>query len=262
MKIVVFDMDETLGYFTQFSIFWNCLNEYMRFIKKPKLTQTDFNYILDLYPEFLRPNIIEILSFLKQQKHTKCCRKMMIYTNNTGEKEWAQSITLYFENKLNYKLFDQIIAAFKVNGKIVEVCRTSKDKKHTDFIRCTKLPIHTEICYLDDHYYKNMDNRFVYYIQLKPYWHDLDFDIMINKLLNSKFNENITNKNDFIVFIKKCLIEYKYAIIEKDPEELEVETITSKEIINQLEDFFYHVKKNITRRNLHKKRTRTSKIIQ
>jgi hypothetical protein len=262
MKIVVFDMDETLGYFTQFSIFWDCLNQYMFFIKKPKLTQSDFNYILDLYPEFLRPNILDILAFLKQKKNTKCCRKMMIYTNNSGKREWAEYITGYFEHKLNYKLFDQIIAAFKVDGKIIEMCRTSKEKKHTDFIRCTKVPITTEICYLDDHYYKNMDNRFVYYVELKPYWHDLDFNIMINKLLNSNFRENIINENEFLVLIKKYLNVYKYAWIEKDPEELEIETITSKGILIQLEDFFYRVKKNITRKNLHKIRTKTSKRIK
>lgn len=262
MKIVVFDMDETLGYFTQFSIFWDCLNQYMLFIKKPKLTQIDFNYILDLYPEFLRPNILEILAFLKEQKHKKCCRKMMIYTNNTGKREWAEHITGYFENKLNYKLFDQIIAAFKVDGKIIEVCRTSKEKKHTDFIRCSKLPITTDICYLDDHYYKNMDNRFVYYIQLKPYWHDLEFDYMINKLLNSKFNDYIINKNSFLFLINQYLSKYKYATILKNPEEFEVETIASKEILNQLEDFFYRVKKNVTRRNLHSLRSRTSKWIK
>jgi len=262
MKVVVFDMDETLGYFTQFSIFWDCLNQYMLYINKPKLSQSDFNYILDLYPEFLRPNIVNILSFLKQKKNSKCCRKMMIYTNNSGKREWVDHITSYFENKLNYKLFDQIIAAFKVDGKIIELCRTSKEKKHTDFIRCTKLPITTEICYLDDYYYKNMDNRFVYYIQLKPYWHDLDFNVMINKLANSPFKEHITNKNEFVPIFKKMLAGYKYATIDKDQEELEVERITSKEILNQLEDFFYRAKKNITRKNLHGMRTKTSKRIK
>ena len=61
MKIVVFDLDETLGYFTEFGIFWDSLSNYLKIKEKPKLNQDDFNETLDLYPEFLRPNKINIL---------------------------------------------------------------------------------------------------------------------------------------------------------------------------------------------------------
>ena len=49
MKIVVFDLDETLGYFVEFGIFWDCLNRYLSKFNSV-LTQEDFNEILDLYP--------------------------------------------------------------------------------------------------------------------------------------------------------------------------------------------------------------------
>ena len=68
MKIVVFDLDETLGYFTELGIFWDSLVHYMKIKQKPELNQTDFNAILDLSPEFLRPNIINILNYLKTKK--------------------------------------------------------------------------------------------------------------------------------------------------------------------------------------------------
>ena len=58
MKIVVFDLDETLGYFVEFGIFWDSLNLYLIKNNKKGLNQNDFNNILDLYPEFIRPNII------------------------------------------------------------------------------------------------------------------------------------------------------------------------------------------------------------
>ena len=68
MKIVVFDLDETLGYFTEYGIFWDSLGNYLKTKNKRALSQKDFDDILDLFPEFIRPNIINILDFLKNKK--------------------------------------------------------------------------------------------------------------------------------------------------------------------------------------------------
>ena len=69
MKIVVFDLDETLGSFVEFGVFWDCLKRFLSKNTEIILTQEDFNTIIDLYPEFLRPNIIDILDYLKRKKH-------------------------------------------------------------------------------------------------------------------------------------------------------------------------------------------------
>jgi hypothetical protein len=66
-KIVVFDMDETLGYFVELSIFWDALITYIKEINITHTTsQKDFNKILNLYPEFIRPNILTILNQLEK----------------------------------------------------------------------------------------------------------------------------------------------------------------------------------------------------
>jgi len=148
-KIVVFDLDETLGYFTEFGIFCDCLNYYF---KNDKYSDIHFNELLDLFPEFIRPKIFSILKYLKLKKEENKCYKVMIYTNNQGHKNWALNIKKYFDTKIDYKLFDQIIAAFKVRGKPVELGRTSHDKTIDDFINCTKLPTDIEICFIDDVY--------------------------------------------------------------------------------------------------------------
>jgi hypothetical protein len=129
MKVVVFDLDETLGYFVEFGIFWDCLQQYFTNHKiNYSLTQEDFNLLLDLYPEFLRPNIITLLKYLMYKKKSKCCHKMLIYTNNQGPNHWCKQLIHYFENKINFELFDQIINAFKINGEVIEFCRTTHDK--------------------------------------------------------------------------------------------------------------------------------------
>jgi hypothetical protein len=250
MKIVVFDLDETLGYFTEFGIFWDCLIDYSKNKNKPSLTQTDFDNILDLYSEFLRPNIINILNYLKSKKQSLCCHKMMIYTNNTGPKQWAHHIIDYFSKKINYKLFDQLISAFKINGKVVEVCRTTHDKTYNDFIKCTKLPVNAEICFLDDTFYPEMANDNIYYINVKPYYHDLQFDYMLDKFSKSDVGKKIINNDeDFIKIMSEHIKLYKYDCIDKESKEYELDKIVGKQIIKHLQDFFNKTKKNKTIKN-------------
>lgn len=263
MKIVVFDLDETLGYFTEFGIFWDCLTYYLKDKNKYTLSQDDFNDILDLYPEFLRPNIINILTYLKEQKKINCCHRMMIYTNNNGPREWVHHIINFFEKKINYKIIDQIIAAFKVNGKAVEICRTSHSKTHKDFIKCTKIPSSAEICFLDDTFYPEMTNNNIYYINVKPYYHDLTFEHMITKLKDSPIGKKIINSdNDFEEKIMEQIKLYKYICINKDSKEYEVDKILGKHIVNHLQEFFSKPIKNKTLHNRTKRNIKRNKTVR
>jgi hypothetical protein len=239
-KIVVFDLDETLGYYVEFGMFWDALKE---FIKTHNISiivdQTLFNKALDLFPEFLRPNIISILNYLKQKKSAKHCHKLMIYTNNQGPNEWTEQIQSYFETKVNFKLFDQIIKAFKIRGKQVELCRTSHMKNHTDLIRCTKIPETTEICFLDDVYHPGMVDDRVYYINLKPYIYDLPFETMIDRFIKSNImdlneTETIDFSKDTITYMKR----YRHEYVEKTKEAQNVDKILSKKILQHLQTFF------------------------
>jgi hypothetical protein len=268
MKIVVFDLDETLGCFVEFGIFWDCLLRYLSKTTSTKiLTQKDFNETLDLYPEFLRPNILEILEYLKSKKKCSHCKKLMIYTNNQGSQSWAQKLKSYFETKINYSLFDQIIAAFKVNGKRIEICRTSHDKSYHDLIRCTKIPLHAEICFIDDNYFPGMYNDNVYYINLKPYTHDIYFETMISRFVDSEIGKLILSNDErtnFEQFMKKEFKLYDYQCLEKHNEEYDVDIIVSKQILIHLEDFFEKSilkkeKKSKTRKAYTNKRNRTHK---
>jgi len=260
MKIVVFDLDETLGYFTQYGIFWDSLANYLRIKNKNTLIQSDFDDILDLFPEFLRPNIIIILSYLKKKKNTNCCHKIMIYTNNTGPREWAHHIISYFEKKVKFKLIDQIISAFKINGKKVEICRTSQNKTHKDLIKCTKIPIDTEICFIDDFFYPEMIHDNIYYINIKPYYHDLKFGYMIKKFTESEIGKNIIgNDNEFENLMMEHINLFKYEVIEKNEKEYEVDKVLGKYIISHLEAFLNRSTKNRTIKNRGNGRNKTIK---
>ncbi len=98
-KVVVFDLDETLGYFQEFGILWNSLQ--IKYSNQLNFDNNLFNSLLDLYPELLRPNILNILDMIvKNQKNQKNQNikpiLLMIYTNNNGGKNWVNLIIKYF----------------------------------------------------------------------------------------------------------------------------------------------------------------------
>ena len=255
-KIVVFDLDETLGYFVEFGMFWDTLKHYYKnnqdnTNKKIVFDQALFNKLLDLYPEFTRPNILNILKYLKKQKQDQHCHKLMIYTNNQGPPEWAQQIKGYFEDKLNFVLFDQIIGAFKVNGKQVELCRTTHMKTHKDFISCTKIPETTQICFIDDVFHPGMTNDNIYYIHIKPYTYDLPFETIADRIIASdllQISSPTSMKEAIIVGMKR----YNHTYVEKQPLEHEIDAMLSKKILHHLHTFF---NRKITNRNTNSNKT-------
>lgn len=193
-KIVVFDLDETLGYFSQIGVMWSSLHPWTESddLHPTHAEQMLFNDTLDLYPEFIRPDINNILRYVYDKKMSGDCDKMMIYTNNKRNSKWVHLIKSYFDYALGLKnrpyVFDQIIQAFKINGKIVEVSRTTKKKLHNDLIACTKMPLETQICFLDDMVYAGMNHNNVYYINFEPYVHHLPFSEIVDR-----FSRNANN---------------------------------------------------------------------
>lgn len=249
MKIVIFDLDETLGYFVEFGMFWDSLNKYI--LENFSLEEPlNFDDVLDLYPEFIRPNIIPILKYLKFKKECKHCSKLLIYTNNQGTNLWASKLVSYFELKIKSNLFDQIISAFKINGKRMEICRTSHDKSYKDLIKCTKIPLNAEICYLDDTYYPEMSHKNVFYIHVKPYTHDLTYEVMINRFIESGIGKEYI-KHDFNKIMLTNLNKYLFTYIPKSEEENELDKLVSKQIMIHLQDFFKNssVKNKKTKHN-------------
>ena len=66
-SIVAWDLDETIGNFVEIGILCDALKS----ISGRDLTPTEFYNILDLYPEIFRPEILNILKYLKHQKDRK-----------------------------------------------------------------------------------------------------------------------------------------------------------------------------------------------
>lgn len=164
-KIAVFDMDETLGSFSNLGSLKDVIESY----EDRTLSQTEFNQLIDENPEFIRPNMVEILRYLVGKREQKECDAIMMYTNNTGGRSWPRAISNYFDHKVGQRVFNQIIAAYKVNGRHLEKGRTSHDKSYADFLRCTGLRRDTKVCFVDDVMHPFMKHPNVSYVHVKPY---------------------------------------------------------------------------------------------
>ena len=162
----------------------------------------------------------------------------MIYTNNNGSKEWIHHIKDFFDEKINYKLFNHVICAFKVNGKQIEMCRTTHEKTVKDFIKCTKLPENTQICFLDDLFHPKMNYENVYYIKLKAYKYDLPFDEIIKRFSTGEIGKKLLNDpQNFHDYMSQVFHTYQY--VPKTKEEQEVDKIITKQTMLYLQNFFH-----------------------
>lgn len=184
MKAIVFDMDETIGSFIQLYLLWKIINKYLkdyniytRFIN----TQILFNLILDNFPLYLRPNILLVFEYILNEKKKNKIDKVLIYTNNQISKEWINYIAKYIEYKLNNKIFDRIIYAYKIKNHFVEYNRTNNEKIYQDLIKIGNLTNY-EICFIDDLIHKKMIHSNVFYINITPYSYFYSLSTIIEKL--------------------------------------------------------------------------------
>ena len=100
----------------------------------------------------------------------------------------------------------------------------------------------------------------VYYINLKPYIHDLPFDDLVTRFVNSKIGQMITDTFDQTDVANRLLSElekFSYKYLEKTQEETEIDEILGKEIMTHLKFFFTQSSsKTIRRRRKHGATTR------
>lgn len=188
-KVIVFDLDETLGSFADLYIIWCGIRQIW-----PDCKDEDFYELLNMYPEFLRYGIVIILEYLYNSKINNMCNKIFIYTNNQCSSKWVDLICNYLQTKVkanfpkstcHLNLFDHTICAFKINKKQVNPLRSTHHKTMDDLISCTKLSEHADVCFIDDVDYPLMKNRKVYYIRPRAYIHPLNTQQIIQRILDN-----------------------------------------------------------------------------
>lgn len=249
---IVFDMDRTIGYFEQLSLFVNMIEHYLNRL----MTKQEFYKLIELYPKLFRKNMFKILKFLKKTKQQNPNILVTIYTNNPGYNNWVDYIVSYIEHKLSYKLFDHVNIAYKMKGLIIDKCRTTNLKVYKDLKKCYKLKKDDKILFLDDQRHPGMIHKNIKYLYLEEYTHDILFEKMINTFLKSSLAKEMKIKD------KKLFIEYFDNFI-KEPQyddELYIEQVYSfYENIDILKEIKLFIKLNNTL-TVKTKKPKTKKI--
>ena len=237
-KIIVFDMDETLGSFADLYIIWKGIHQVCPECKH-------FYELLDLYPEFLRYGMLTILEYLYDCKLKKLCHKMFIYTNNQCSGKWVNLISDYLEKKIKQshpkpskkKLFDKIICAFKINNKTIEECRSSHHKKIDDFLKCAMITDNADICFIDDVEYPLMKSSKVYYICPRSYTHHLKTFEIIKRVICAKwlplYNQMLSSEEYWV----NWFIIHRRRIVRKGNGDIYLDLQVSQKIMCHLRDF-------------------------
>jgi hypothetical protein len=242
-KAIAFDLDETLGSFSDFYSIWARLETYMK-------TQQVFNGIMDLYPEFLRVGILSILRYIRDKQESGHCLPIYIYTNNQCEDvNWIYRLIDYLECLVHStangdppaKIFARPIFAFKIGERRIEPGRTTHEKTYSDFVRCSMLSTSHELCFVDDVYYKKMKHKRVFYIQPPPYVQSVPYREVLRRFLESDIYRQLypdRNMNLLSVGDYTCNIA----------EEQEERKITNKIMYHIREFFLVGTRKNSTKR--------------
>lgn len=164
MKIIVFDVDETLGAFFEFSKYCE------KSIHTSVITYEVFRYLLNINPIYLQTNILIVLEYIKVRKDKNC--KVVMFTNNQGPRKWIEYIKTYFNEKLQFELFDKIIYAKKYEPK-----RKEESKCILDFWECTEYPPSSKVLFIDDQKHPYMLCDSVTYIHIPAYRIESNIDI-------------------------------------------------------------------------------------
>ena len=244
-KVVVFDLDETLGYFCQVGTFLDCLSNCscIRSVSKNMYEPRNFFMILRLFPEIIRPKIFAVFKLLKEKKEEGVLKEVLVYTNNNGGRRWVDLLVSYYNHKMRSKVIDNVIHAFKINGELVEPKRTTHEKTMSDFLSCTQLPSNVEVCFVDDLHHAQMFQDNVLYIRIKPYINVLPWDEMVDRFLsNSRItqsvleltsNEVAQTKKEITSMLNRCDVDDDV----KNKEDLEIDKIITKRVYEVLDEF-------------------------
>ena len=197
-KNIVFDFDETIGYFEQ-------IIDIIRHTKKTsKLEVFEF---FNLFPLVFRTNIFDIFNYIVRLKKEKKIKSVILYSNNNND-VFIEYVLSYIHETLNFPLFDLSISLKQTQNK---------NKNLTDLLKYSNglLTKKSSIFFIDDKEYDNMKS-IKYYIKCESYKYLYSNSCIKDKLnidLNTSYKSKIISQSIYTIISKEIINKLRLFVL-------------------------------------------------
>lgn len=180
-KCVVFDLDETIGFFAQLYT----IAKTFETTTKYKLQQ---HHIVTLYKHFyniFRPGIFTLLAYAQLLKE-KYNIYIVLYTNTIMDDIWVDAFLQY--------TYDMVKLEFNSVMNLNSKCRSSTKKNLRDLYKCnSSLNSASHIMIIDNKTHKRLLDKNILYVLVKTYYYVHNNNIIWNKI-HELFNIDVEKK--------------------------------------------------------------------
>ena len=154
---VALDMDETLGHFAEASGAWKAAALAWP-PTRPLLSQGELETFILATPGVLRPGLKDTMDLLERARTEGSVDRVVIYTNNTARRDWADTVAGAVNRLAGAPVIDQVVAGY---GR--EPGRVSHDKTFDELCRCIGM-VPDHCVFVDDQVHPGMRHPAVTYI--------------------------------------------------------------------------------------------------
>jgi len=162
-KIIIFDLDHTLGFFEQLIHIMNHCSY-------------SCHELLYMFPEMFRPLLLEFLKSLVMYKKAGKIKSVILYSNNNNNM-FVNMIIDYIHTFLGDILFDKVIT-------LEHPLRKSKQKDYHELLFLSEGTIEPSsmLCFIDDKTHPLMSIQNVCYIKCEGYAYVVKHPIVIERI--------------------------------------------------------------------------------
>jgi hypothetical protein len=162
MACVALDMDETLGHFAQASLLWGAARDDIIGLSSDELVAC----LLEI-PGLFNPDLLNIISVLRRGKGRGKVGRVVVYTNNVGDRSWPETVCKAINTVAGEHIIDDVIAGYRGRNDSNEPRRTTSHKTVSDLRHCAgDAPFYV---FVDNEHHPGMVSPEVKYIRVIPH---------------------------------------------------------------------------------------------
>jgi hypothetical protein len=197
-KNIVFDFDETIGYFDQ-------IIEMIKYTKKTSKEEI-FDF-LKTFPFVFRTSIFDIFCYIVRLKKEKKIKNVILYSNNNND-VFIGIVLSFIHETLNYNLFDTSISINQTHNK---------NKNITDLLNYSNglLNKNSSIFFIDDKEYQDMKS-IQYYIKCESYkyvYSKLEIEQKLNIIIPINRDKKIISQSIYAYISKEIINKIRLFVL-------------------------------------------------